>query len=642
MDITPVYELKARLRAVTIAGTSLLAEDFRLKRAAEAMKPLEAASPVFARIGELVRRLLEPGTEGKEGLLLEAITLVDALLCTQGEVTVAEELAPLPITAQPMNHGSGVINNAPYSEVKALVDALTNSGGGRYGYLTETHQKKPELFDDYRIKPVLVRALGASYAELAEDVQGWLMQMGESMLPLLEKDFDPKGKKEMVRRVEIIEAIAGAGANGFYLKQLPESEKDVRQALIYALRHSPENEELLQTLIKMEKGKAKKMAYYAYACLESDGARDCVAKLAQKKPEEAFPVLCVSGTQWASEMTRELIMGLLDKLEEETRAGVKPDIQETVVQDLNRLGSYLEALKGKGGRAGGECCRRTAALAEKPQIMKLLLAGYIDQRGNVDHTLKRQLAKRVRDYLVLCPDEEMVSLALELYRSYGSSQAGDAFFPAALLAKLISEEDCTQWLWTELVRQQLAVQQFSNALAGLRWDAEGKMWVVDSTVYDMVLEKRVRRILPVKQRVEGDFLELLMGEKDGKAYKWAGRLDRVIGDCIPEGDSDYENQLMEYFYRRARDGSEGIFYYCGQLKQYGFPKCEGIATTYFKNKKQISTWEVSNILNALPGTDEAKRAEAQELLKLLKSDKKRLRDASDTQMERLESIVMSM
>ena len=46
MDTKPIYELRARLRAAAIAGASLLAEDFRLKRAAEAIKPLEASSPV--------------------------------------------------------------------------------------------------------------------------------------------------------------------------------------------------------------------------------------------------------------------------------------------------------------------------------------------------------------------------------------------------------------------------------------------------------------------------------------------------------------------------------------------------------------------------------------------------------------------
>ena len=41
MDITPIYELRDRLRTAMIAGTNLLAEDFRLKRAVEAMAPLE-------------------------------------------------------------------------------------------------------------------------------------------------------------------------------------------------------------------------------------------------------------------------------------------------------------------------------------------------------------------------------------------------------------------------------------------------------------------------------------------------------------------------------------------------------------------------------------------------------------------------
>ena len=46
MDITPIYELRDRLRTAMIAGTNLLAEDFRLKRAVEAMAPLEKAAPV--------------------------------------------------------------------------------------------------------------------------------------------------------------------------------------------------------------------------------------------------------------------------------------------------------------------------------------------------------------------------------------------------------------------------------------------------------------------------------------------------------------------------------------------------------------------------------------------------------------------
>ena len=60
MDIGPIYELRSRLRAAAIAGTGLLSEDFRLKRAAEAMKPLETSSPVFAKIVQTLNELLSP------------------------------------------------------------------------------------------------------------------------------------------------------------------------------------------------------------------------------------------------------------------------------------------------------------------------------------------------------------------------------------------------------------------------------------------------------------------------------------------------------------------------------------------------------------------------------------------------------
>ena len=50
MDVKPIYELRTRMRAAAIAGTNLLAEDFRFKKAAEAIKPLETASPVLQKL----------------------------------------------------------------------------------------------------------------------------------------------------------------------------------------------------------------------------------------------------------------------------------------------------------------------------------------------------------------------------------------------------------------------------------------------------------------------------------------------------------------------------------------------------------------------------------------------------------------
>ena len=64
---------------------------------------------------------------------------------------------------------------------------------------------------------------------------------GENVVPLLKGGFDPKGKKAMVRRVQVIDKVSGAKENDFYLEKLADAEKEVRQALIYALRHSMDN-----------------------------------------------------------------------------------------------------------------------------------------------------------------------------------------------------------------------------------------------------------------------------------------------------------------------------------------------------------------------------------------------------------------
>ena len=60
MDLTPLYELRERLRAGAIAGAALATEDFRLSRALEGLAPLEKASPVFAKLGQLARSVQAP------------------------------------------------------------------------------------------------------------------------------------------------------------------------------------------------------------------------------------------------------------------------------------------------------------------------------------------------------------------------------------------------------------------------------------------------------------------------------------------------------------------------------------------------------------------------------------------------------
>ena len=50
MNLQALYDLKERLEHAAIAGTSLLQEDFRLRRAVEALAPLAKANPVLEKI----------------------------------------------------------------------------------------------------------------------------------------------------------------------------------------------------------------------------------------------------------------------------------------------------------------------------------------------------------------------------------------------------------------------------------------------------------------------------------------------------------------------------------------------------------------------------------------------------------------
>ena len=121
MDVKPIYELRTRMRAAAIAGTNLLAEDFRFKKAAEAIKPLETASPVFAKIGEYVHTLLTQECPTPAQTLLEALTLVDSVLCTLGMVEVDGSAMPLSI----QQYEEHIAVNAPYSLLYHLREAVT-------------------------------------------------------------------------------------------------------------------------------------------------------------------------------------------------------------------------------------------------------------------------------------------------------------------------------------------------------------------------------------------------------------------------------------------------------------------------------------------------------------------------------------
>lgn len=632
MNLAPIYELRSRLRASMIAGAGLLSEDFRLKRAVEEIKPLEALNPVFAKIGQLANALVAEEGDNKEGILMDTITLVDTLLCTQGLMTVTDEVEQIEVS----DCGS-VVTNAPYSVVKGLVEALTTSGNGHYQFVVDTHEEQPQLFADYRVKSAMVEALGAGYAELADQVAGWLKAEGEEILPLLQKGFDPKGKKEMLRRLKVIQAIAGGKANDFYKRMIPEAEKDIRNELILALRHNQDNVEFLQELIKTEKGKAKKMAYYALAEMEDARAEKVFRDMYVKKPADVMDFLSMTTVSWASRLVAESLNAILEPCKNPEH-GKGDNILTADQAELLRLN--VVALIGKNGPEICEAYRNAFTIprvyhysTEQKKAIEWKMYTPI-RRENCGLTefkrLDGLLAYVMDTTIRLKPSEDLCDLALELYNNEEMNNRNQLFFTVAFTAKLLAKEDCSDWLQEQLYTKGLLgnkkckdlAAEFGLALEGISYDAHTDSYYLHTTLRNEINEERENFEQPIVQDLSGAFTDVLIN------YCHEAVDMRMV--CFVNGNNEQcRKKLVEYFHKRALTGPHNrLIYYWRGLKKCNYESCEGMLVEYVKRyngRTELSGWDIYSRLWELPGTAESIEREALVVLDMINAGNVKVR-----------------
>lgn len=458
MQLQPLYDMKERLESAAIAGVSLLSDDFRLKRALDAFAPLAAASPVFAKINAGVAKLLAALADQRSGLLLDVLALVDAVYYTQGVTDLPGEWEPLPHT------GAGTYCTASYGQLHPLLDALTSTGSGRLEVVDRNWENHPEFFSDFRVLPFVIRALGDNYAELAEKITVILQSMGEAVLPLLEEGFNPAGNQDMVRRVRVIEAIAGSKANAFYCAMLenPEStdaladapatrnkaKGNVKQALIYALRHDAGNIDRILTLCHTERGTANKMAHYTLAQLDVPKAWDYWETLVTKKPKKVVDVI-----QYMTDASSVKAGEWINRLLLEQLAPLVADPKRPVEEDRDKAIAFLlYALANKPGETVAESVRQAATLGTVKDWKVLMqhvtmfdsYAVHDSYFGNVSSMSFRQAFPLFLQRALLAhPDEAWLQLAMELYEQYG-----EPYLTLAMTAQLLTQRDsaaCYEW-----------------------------------------------------------------------------------------------------------------------------------------------------------------------------------------------------
>jgi len=311
MDLQPLYDMKSRLEQAAIAGTGLLAEDFRLRRAGEELKPLAAASPVFGKIHQGLAGLLAAPRAEQGGLLLDLLALTDAVVYTQGVSRADGALEPLP-------PGPGTCLPLSYSQLNPLLAALTGKGGGRLAVIKSVQETHPAFLGDFRVLPALISGLGDSYGELAELNAQILKGLGPAPLPLLKEGFDPAGKKDMARRVEVISAIEGARATPWLREVLPQSKKSVRAAVIEALGEDQENASLLLELAQTERGAQREAVLNALAKQDSAAVRDFWRTETEQSPVRLW-FLKHAPFPWVSDLAAGAFRAQLERLLSEAK-----------------------------------------------------------------------------------------------------------------------------------------------------------------------------------------------------------------------------------------------------------------------------------------------------------------------------------
>ncbi len=604
MDIAPLYELKTRLRAAAIAGTNLISEDFRLEKAAEEFKALESASPIFKKISELTTSLLSEDCPDRPAVLLDTIILADSVICTLGVTEVKGELADIGDPDDNSGKQSAIITNVPYSALSGILNALSTTGGGQYNTYVEIRDNSPELFNDYRVKPLLVRGLGASYSELAAEVGKTILKMGKGMLPLLKKGFDPKGKRDMLRRANLIEKIGGADENAFYLKQLENAEKDIRELLIYALRHDESNFDKLVELSNTEKGKMKNAALSALLKFDRADVAEFFEKMAKKKPVDVLELISEASSEWSSDLAARLIDELLvDDNGNKVTLSEAQDFKKVTLKGNAKFGMMTAALSGKFGE----------------RIEKIYRE--YDCRGKAN-----LLDAKLGESIIITNNESLKNLAIELNNE---PKRKGCYIYSEAIARMLNGDECSEWFDRQIhniykkdpAHTTLIYTPIIKAVNRIHF--ENGRHTVCMQEFDEILNKWVdANPRPIKKSVVNSITDALI------KYP-ASQFDTIISNWADPSDREYCQKLADVFIDHATGNKINLSVSLTFLRNLNVKNVKGVALKYCKNHPKDSKGDLRIFFNNLWGDMDYKLEEAREIVELLKSGELKMELTAD-------------
>ncbi len=298
----PFYELRNRLYASAAAGCSLMAEDFRLKRAIEAFQPMSEANKVFGKLYAMCNSLIS--SENKAADIIDCIALADALAVTQGTFSDDSETSP----AEPNEYIKPA--RLTVNEIEEIKEKIRKT---QY-----TQQVLDERFfskiTDPRLLSSFLEVAGKNGAGVVDMLISLESVYGEKIIPLLFDSLDLNEEKATGNQIRFISSVYHDKYNDKYI-ELAENENNpqgIRIAAIEAMAYSTENEERLITLYKISKGKVKNAALLSLAKMNSPAAEDPIRKMAEKPKKSNFEFLVASGGEAATEYARKELLYIME------------------------------------------------------------------------------------------------------------------------------------------------------------------------------------------------------------------------------------------------------------------------------------------------------------------------------------------
>lgn len=510
-----------------------------------------------------------------------------------------------------------------------LLQAVTSSIDDRYGIVWDAYMEEPEIFKDDCLRPALVACLSCTYSDLANLVVRILKLDDATIVPLLKEEFDPKGKKEMVRRMEVLDAVAGATENDFYLSVLGVAEKKVREAVIYALRHDENNIELLIQLAGKEKGECKKKAILALAQSKGTGSREFFEAQLKKNWLKTVDFFEDTDNEAISDIVASELQKLLDTVESTIQQG-KYLLED---EDAEKLRKLLHVVYYKSTDSLLDAFRRYVEMAES-----LKHAGKVlDVWGGNATSGERKTNYFSADYIAWCikwsnvnrPNRRLMDFAYEMFEKYPESFAGAATITALFIENAKDAYDKFSFIIETPVGEgnermskeavDNACEAIAKAFANVAWDEKQDGYIIGYS------EKRledidcrwVKAFTKGRVKVPGEDLHTPAFSRENSMYgcDWNG----VLYSLMPE-ESRYPQiytLIKNHFTEVIKTATlEQLYKNGSRLKGCGVDCVKGAVVEAVKRKTEDGVLYLSWAMEEVPMSVEEKLEELQQIKEL--------------------------